>query len=127
MKRLYSLASCLLVFLFCHHYANAQSGTQEDAPDDPGAVIKVNINLTVVDAVVMHRKDSQPVSGLTAEDFQIYEDGVRQKIVSVSQDKLPLSIVFLFDLTDSVRPVLKQLAEGALETLQHLKPEDEAA
>jgi VWFA-related protein len=31
----------------------------------------------------------------------------------------------LFDLTDSVRPVLKSLGEGALEALQHLKPEDE--
>jgi len=35
--------------------------------------------------------------------------------------------VFLFALTDSVRSVLKPLAEGALEALQHLKPEDETA
>jgi VWFA-related protein len=38
---------------------------------------------------------------------------------------MPLSIVLLFDLTDSVRPVLRSLGEGALEALQHLKPEDE--
>ena len=38
---------------------------------------------------------------------------------------MPLSVVLLFDLTDSVRPVLKSLGEGALEALQHLKPEDE--
>jgi VWFA-related protein len=46
-------------------------------------------------------------------------------VSSFSQDTLPLSIVLLFDLTDSVRPVLKSLAEGALEALHHLKPEDE--
>ena len=38
---------------------------------------------------------------------------------------MPLSVVLLFDLTDSVRPVLKSLGEGVLEALQHLKPEDE--
>jgi VWFA-related protein len=35
--------------------------------------------------------------------------------------------VLLFDLTDSVRPVLKSLANGALASLQHLKPQDEVA
>jgi VWFA-related protein len=33
----------------------------------------------------------------------------------------------LFDLTDSVRPVLKSLGDGALVALQHLKPEDEVS
>jgi VWFA-related protein len=36
-------------------------------------------------------------------------------------------VVLLFDLTDSVRPVLKPLTEGALDALQHLKPQDEVA
>jgi len=46
-------------------------------------------------------------------DFRLYENGVLQRISYFSQDELPLSVVFLFDLTDSVRPVLKPLAEGA--------------
>jgi VWFA-related protein len=45
----------------------------------------------------------------------------------LSQGQLPLSVVLLFDLTASVQPVLKPLAAGALEALQHLKPEDEVA
>jgi VWFA-related protein len=52
---------------------------------------------------------------------------VPQQISSFSQDEMPLSVVLLFDLTDSVRPVLKPLAEGALDALQHLKPQDEVA
>jgi hypothetical protein len=47
--------------------------------------------------------------------------------VSLSRDQLPLSIVFLFDLTDSVQPVLVPLAQGAAEALRHLKPADEIA
>jgi VWFA-related protein len=78
-----------------------------------------------VDTQVLDKKTRHVTPALKQEDFLIFEDGIPQKISSFSQDKLPLSIVILFDLTDSVRPVLKSLAEGAMEALQHLKPEDE--
>ncbi|HEY6393019.1 MAG TPA: VWA domain-containing protein [Bryobacteraceae bacterium] len=95
------------------------------APPEP--IIRVTVDLVVVDAQVVHKKTGRPVGALKREDFELSEDGVRQEIVSFSQDRLPLSIVFLFDLTDSVRPVLKPLANGALAALKHLKPEDETA
>jgi Ca-activated chloride channel family protein len=98
---------------------------QTPAPPEP--VIRVTVDLVVVDAQVVHKKTGRPVGALKREDFEVLEDGVRQDIVSFSQDRLPLSIVFLFDLTESVRPVLKPLASGALAALQHLKPEDETA
>jgi VWFA-related protein len=78
-----------------------------------------------VDAQVLSKKTRQAARELKKEDFELYEDNVRQHVSSFSQDTLPLSVVLLFDLTDSVRPVLKSLADGALEALQHLKPEDE--
>lgn len=90
-------------------------------------VFRVNVEQVVVDAQVLSKKTHRPVQDLTPDDFQLFENGIRQQINAVSQDKLPLSIVFLFDLTDSVRPVLKPLARGALQALEHLKPEDEAA
>src|SRR5215813_8579749 len=93
----------------------------------PDQVFKVNVNLVVVDAQVLTKKTHQPVPALQPDDFLLFENGVKQQIASLSQDKLPLSVVFLFDLTDSVRPVLESLSHGALEALQHLKPEDEAA
>jgi len=42
-------------------------------------------------------------------------------------DQLPLSVVFLFDLAETVRPTLKPLAQGAYEMLGHLKPQDEVS
>ena len=90
-------------------------------------VFRVNVEQVVVDAQVLSKKTHRPVQDLTSDDFQLFENGIRQQINAVSQDKLPLSIVFLFDLTDSVRPVLKPLARGALQALEHLKTEDEAA
>jgi VWFA-related protein len=96
---------------------------QTAVPNEP--VFRLDVRVVQVDAQVLNKKTRHVASLLTQDDFQIFEDNVPQKISSFSQDKLPLSIVILFDLTDSVRPVLKSLAEGALEALEHLKPEDE--
>jgi VWFA-related protein len=98
---------------------------QDQAPMD--GVYRVSVRLVVVDAQVLDKKHGQPLRSLKQEDFQILEDGAPQQIKAFSQDRLALSVVLLFDLTDSVRPVLQSLADGALEALRHLKPEDEVA
>jgi VWFA-related protein len=90
-------------------------------------VYRVDVRVVQVDAQVLNKKTRHAARELKKEDFELYEDNVRQQVSSFSQDTLPLSVVLLFDLTDSVRPVLKSLAEGALEALHHLKPEDEVA
>jgi VWFA-related protein len=88
---------------------------------------RVDVRLVIVDAQVVNKKTHQIVSSIQPGDFEIYEDGIRQSVSLFSQDELPISAVLLFDLTDSVRPVLKPLAEGARAALQHLKPQDEVA
>jgi VWFA-related protein len=103
------------------------SGYQDLASVQGADVYRVNVRVVLVDAQVVNKKTHHIVSSLKKDDLEIYEDGVRQQISSFSQDELPLSVVLLFDLTDSVRPVLKPLAAGALAALQHFKPEDEVA
>jgi VWFA-related protein len=109
--------------LVAHRVGLAQ-GQPSGLPDQ---VFRVTSELVVLDAQVLNRKTGLPVASLKPQDFEVFEDGVKQEIISLSQDKLPLSIVFLFDLTDSVQPVLVPLAQGAAEALGHLKPEDEIA
>lgn len=89
--------------------------------------IHVGTQLVLVDASVVDRRTGQVVAGLTADDFDLREDGVPQTVTSVSQDKLPLSLVFLFDTTDTVHPVLWPLALGARRVLGHLREGDEVA
>jgi VWFA-related protein len=109
-------------FLLAFRGAWAQQQPSSSIP-----VLRVTSNLVLLDAIVAERKTGQLATTLTASDFMLEEDGVPQKIRYFTQDKLPLSIILLFDLTDSVRPGLKDLSEGALEVLAHLKPEDEVA
>lgn len=101
------------------------NGLQAQTSEPPIPVFRIDVHAVLVDAQVLSKKTRQPIRNLKPADFEIYEDNARQKITAFDQDTRPLSIILLFDLTDSVRPVLKALAEGAMEALQHLKPEDE--
>src|SRR6185437_8984907 len=53
---------------------------QNKPADDKDDVVKIRTNLVQVDAVVT--KDGKPVTGLTADDFEIYEDGRKQAITN---------------------------------------------
>src|SRR5205807_1377739 len=101
----------LLFVLIAWFGASSPVFPQTDSSPVPEQVFRVKVELVVVDAEVIKKKTRRPVETMKREDFQLYENGIRQQITSFSQDELPLSIVFLFDLTDSVRPVLKPLAE----------------
>jgi VWFA-related protein len=104
----------------------SRPGTAEQG-GTPQNVFRVGTDLVVVDVQVIDKKTLESIEGLTASDFEVYEDGVRQEITHFSRDTLPLSIVFLFDITATVRPVLRILADGAGQALQRLRPADEAA
>ncbi len=119
-SRCFACAVVLLAMLPSPPRAKAQA-------DQETQTIRVNVELIQVDAQVKEKKTGRAVGGLTKDDFELYEDGVKQQIATVSRDQLPLSVVLLFDLTFTTQPVLKPLASGALAALEHLKPEDEVA
>lgn len=90
-------------------------------------VIRVSSELVLVDAVVYEKKSGLLIGNLDANDFILSEDSIPQNITYLSHDQLPLSLVFMFDLTETVRPILKPLANSANTILGHLKPQDEVA
>jgi pyridoxal phosphate enzyme (YggS family) len=96
-------------------------------PEPPLPTLHLTSQLVVFDATVELRKNHTRVAGLTPEDFLLFEDKHPETVTSVSEDTLPLSVTLLIDSTDTVRPVLLPLADGALQLLSHLKPEDEVA
>jgi VWFA-related protein len=94
---------------------------------DPNDVIKVNTDLVIFDAQVIDKKTRRVFGGLGQQDFEIYEENVKQPIVYFSQDQLPLSVLLLLDISRSVTPIIEQVGAGANDALQRLKPEDEVA
>jgi len=118
------LVLLLLVAAMVSHLAATAVCQEKSASDE---VITINSDLVVVDAEVIDKKTRQRIGNLKREDFALYDDGVKQDITYFSQDKLPLSIVLLLDLSNSVKPIIEQISNGALDALQRLKPEDEVA
>src|ERR1041384_5298744 len=94
---------------------------------DPIDVVKVNTDLVVFDVQVIDKKTGRVVGDLNKEDFELSDNGVKQQISYFSRDELPLSIILLLDVSASVRPILHDIRDGALNALQRLKPDDQVA
>ncbi|HXH50059.1 MAG TPA: VWA domain-containing protein [Terriglobia bacterium] len=116
------ICACSLFFPWCGWAQQNSAANGQKMP-----VFHVTSNLVLLDAIVKQRKTDRLITDLTKSDFHVEEDGVPQKISYFSQDKLPLSVVLLFDVTQTVQPELKELASSALEALKALRPGDEAA
>jgi VWFA-related protein len=58
---------------------------------------RTTVGTVVVDVAV--RQDGQPVLGLTASDFRLTDNGVRQTITGISHDALPIDITLIADIS----------------------------
>ncbi|MFN2577385.1 MAG: VWA domain-containing protein [Pyrinomonadaceae bacterium] len=117
--------TCLILFLlFSALIAAPNSYAQDKEPID---VVKVNTDLVVFDAQVIDKKSKRIIGDLTKDDFEVIDGGVRQQISYFSRDELPLSVMLLLDVSGSVRPILHQIRDGAMNALARLKPEDQVA
>jgi VWFA-related protein len=108
-----------LVALLC---LAAGAGAQTQDED----VVSVDSNLVILNVGVADRR-GQAVTNLTRGDFTVYEDGVKQSVVSFEPSTAPFSLVLLLDMSGSTinfRPTLKQ---SALRFIDALGPEDRVA
>jgi VWFA-related protein len=114
----------LVIFLPGQQTAAQNRPAPQSAQDE---AIRLSTDLVVLDVQVLKKKTGEIVNGLRPEDFELYEDGVRQEITHFSQDRLALSVILLMDLSGSVSPVLREIQNGALLALKRLKEKDEVA
>jgi Ca-activated chloride channel homolog len=72
-------------------------------PEPEAETIRINTNLVAVPVSVTDI-EGNPVRNLTAEDFQIEEEGVKQTVQSLGEPgKTPIELALLFDVSRSVR------------------------
>jgi VWFA-related protein len=122
MKRSHPLLWILMLSL-----STAPSFAQQDADPNATMTLHVSTRLVLLDASVLNKKTGERIGDLTLDDLSLSEDKQPQKLTYLSVERLPLSLVFLFDITETVHPILKPLSAAAQQVLSHLHPDDEVA
>jgi Ca-activated chloride channel family protein len=80
----------------------------------------VNLNVSVTNNV------NQFVTGLTAKDFAIFEDGIRQDLSIFNHEDLPISLVLVIDGSASMEDKVKDAQSAAKRFIGTLRPGDVA-
>jgi len=82
-------------------------------------VEEVVLNCTVLDG-------NRLVQDLKGENFQVFEDGVRQNVISFQHTDLPVSIALVIDNSGSMYKKRPSVNKSALDLVQASNPRDEA-
>jgi VWFA-related protein len=89
----------------------------------PPPTFRASADAVAVDASV--RRNNRPVTGLTAADFEIVDNGVLQKVTDVSYEKLPIDVTVALDVSASVTgSVLDQLRRSVQQLAADLHAQD---
>jgi Ca-activated chloride channel family protein len=98
----------------------AQAVGAAQQPTYRAATELVNLNVTVVGA------DAQPVEGLTQEQFEIFENGVRQPLTFFAPGDMALDVAIVLDTSSSMAGSLALIQSAALRLAHALRPDDRA-
>lgn len=89
-----------------------------------GYVLHTNVEEVVLNATVL--AGTQLVQTLKQDNFQVFEDGVKQRIISFQHTDLPVSIGLVVDNSGSMSKKRPAVNKAALDLVQASNPEDEA-
>jgi Ca-activated chloride channel homolog len=89
-----------------------------------GYVLRTDVEEVVLNATVV--SGNQLVQNLTKNDFEVYEDGVRQNILSFQHTDLPVSIGLVIDNSGSMYKKRPSVNKAALDLIEASNPQDQA-
>ena len=80
----------------------------------------VALNVTVSDG-------SKLVTGLSRDDFEVYEDGVQQELRFFEASAVPMDVILLLDTSSSMRDKMRTVHDAARGFMKILRSEDRGA
>jgi VWFA-related protein len=114
----------LFVLIAPANWASAQEPSPPPKRPADEYTIKVNVDMVVVRATVQDRKNIL-VSGLTQDDFQVYEDGVLQPIKHFSHEDIPVTVGLVVDNSGSMMSKRDEVIAAALAFARSSNPQDQ--
>ena len=92
--------------------------TEETTP-----VFRSEVALVRVDVQVLDR-NARPVMDLLREDFVLRDEGKVQPILNFASEQMPIDILFLLDVSGSMRPHVERIAQASRQALYVLGQDD---
>jgi VWFA-related protein len=103
---------------------NASSSTSLDDKElDEGDVVRIDTNLVTVPVSVLDRQ-GRFISDLRREQFNVFENGVAQKIAYFEPTEKPFTVALLLDTSGSTFFHLWEIKEAAIAFAKQLRPQD---
>jgi Ca-activated chloride channel family protein len=102
----------------------SSSATGPLRKEGSGYVLHTDVEEVVLNATVL--EGNKLVPDLKKEDFEIFEDGVKQSLISFQHTDLPVSIALVVDNSGSMSRKRPSVNKSALDLIQASNPQDEA-
>lgn len=99
-------------------------GAPPPAPEKEEKILKINVELVNLTVQVVDRFN-RPIANLRQEDFEIYEDRVRQPIGFFSQSEVPTNYALVIDNSGSLRFQLEKVIEASKTIVNTNRADDE--
>ena len=97
---------------------------RSQAPQPDKQVRKGDKTLVSVPVTVSDR-EGRYISGLKKEDFNVFEDGVKQNVAFFATEDEPISIALLLDTSASTKDILDKIKGAARDFIGLLNPQDQ--
>lgn len=117
VKQLTFAATAVAAFVL---FAPASSGFSDTSAQFRSTVRTVPVYVTVIGP------EGRLVTDLTQDDFEVYDEGVRQDLVVFSNDVQPITVVMMLDRSGSVASKFRLVQDAAEAFVDRLLPEDKA-
>ena len=104
--------------------ARAREFPASQDAQDGAYTIRMSVDHVVLHVAVRNHRGT-PVAGLVKDNFQIYEDGVFQKISYFSHDDIPVEVGLIVDNSGSMRPKIREVIAAALAFARSSNPQDQ--
>lgn len=97
--------------------------TNQEVIEDDNEVIRVETNLVTMPVSVLDR-DGRFISGLTQQDFQIFENGVQQKVEYFQSVEQPFTVILMIDVSPSTQFKIDEIQNAAIAFVNQLRRDD---
>ncbi len=102
---------------------NSAPAADTDLGVEDDEIIKVETNLVTLPVTVLDR-DGRFIAGLNKADFNIFEDGVQQKVEYFAALEQPFTVVLLIDVSNSTAFKIEEIQSAAIAFVNQLRQDD---